>query len=282
MQSFTTKTTEQRDRILIADDADIGRKLLNGLLRKEYDVIEARNGLEVVQILRSDPGQLACILLDVMMPVMDGIKVMQFMKENDLLDSIPVVALTAISDADGKIACYEAGALDIIEKPIDNKLFIYKVRHIINKFRRQHDIASQIGSGDLDYVQSVLDSLPFAVFVRDAATRRIKYCNAIFQQIPGCPENPVGATVDSFFQPSMLMPMEHAADDLLVRRIQTPAELDDPVTGQHYSVIFNALQNENGIITDLIGAIINTTAEVNARRQLEERLRMLSLGKAMP
>ena len=85
--------------IIVADDIDIGRKLLKTHLAKRYNVVEARNGLEVVDYIKSSENQISCILLDLLMPVMDGIKVLEFMRENDLLEQIPVIAVTAISDA---------------------------------------------------------------------------------------------------------------------------------------------------------------------------------------
>ena len=106
------------------------------LLRRDYDVEEAADGLEAVKHMEAHPDGYACILLDMLMPVMDGFKVMEYMQQHGLLEKIPVVALTAISDAEGHIKCYESGAIDIIEKPFDNRMLQYKLKFNINRFRR--------------------------------------------------------------------------------------------------------------------------------------------------
>jgi len=126
----------QKERILIADDAAIDRRIVRMLLRRDYEVEEAADGLQAVQHMDRDPDGYACILLDMLMPVMDGFKVMEHMHEHGLLEKIPVIALTAISDAEGHIRCYESGAIDIIEKPFDNRMLQYKLKFNINRFRR--------------------------------------------------------------------------------------------------------------------------------------------------
>jgi len=130
----------KKDRILIADDAAIDRRIVRMLLRREYDVEEAADGLEAVKHMERAPGGYACILLDMLMPVMDGFEVMEYMHVHGLLEKIPVVALTAISDAEGHIKCYESGAIDIIEKPFDNRMLQYKLKFNINRFRRLQNL----------------------------------------------------------------------------------------------------------------------------------------------
>lgn len=283
MQDYTKQnSTVQKDRILVADDADIGRSVLRALLRKEYDVIEARNGAEVVQILRSNPGDIACILLDIMMPVMDGTKVLQFMKENDLLDKIPTIALTAISDAEGKINCYEAGAIDIIEKPYDQKMLLYKVRHTIDVFRSiRNEMMKELQSDKLEYIRGVLDALPCAVFVSDPVTDRIKYCNALFEQIPSCPNPAIGAALDSFISQSSLIRIKDSQNALVNRQVQEPAILDDLVEGQQFAAIFNALQDETGKLTDFIGTIIDARKIAETINIPCDKPSTISFGKVM-
>ena len=107
--------TPEKPKILLADDADVGRSILRALLRREFDVVEARNGLEAIRALETSDGRIAAVILDVMMPVMDGFRVLQFMRERELIGRVPAIMLTAISDAAAKIRCYEAGATDVID-----------------------------------------------------------------------------------------------------------------------------------------------------------------------
>ena len=125
-----------REGILVADDAEFSRGILKILLRFDYDVLEAADGREAIARLKADAARIACVLLDIRMPGVDGYGVLDFMRGAGLADRIPVVALTSISDPRGHIRCYESGAFDIIEKPFDEDLLLYKLRWDIDRFRR--------------------------------------------------------------------------------------------------------------------------------------------------
>ena len=133
----------KKECILVADDAAIDRRIVRMLLHRDFEVEEATDGLDAIKHLETNPDRYACVLLDMLMPVMDGFKVMAFMQDRGLLDKVPVVALTAISDAEGHIKCYESGAIDIIEKPFDNRMLQYKLKFNISRFQRLRGTAAQ-------------------------------------------------------------------------------------------------------------------------------------------
>ena len=133
---------KNREGILVADDAEFSRGILKILLRFDYDVLEAADGREAIARLEADAAHIACVLLDIRMPGVDGYGVLDFMRGAGLADRIPVVALTSISDPRGHIRCYESGAFDIIEKPFDEDLLLYKLRWDIDRFRRLAPAAS--------------------------------------------------------------------------------------------------------------------------------------------
>lgn len=126
----------EKKGILIADDMEFTRGILKMLLHAEYTVYEAANGTEALDALQQHGADIVCVLLDIRMPGVDGYEVMDCMRRKGVLDRIPVIALTAISDPKGHIRCYESGAVDIIEKPYNEELLLYKVRWTINRFRR--------------------------------------------------------------------------------------------------------------------------------------------------
>ena len=125
-----------KDTVLVADDIEFGRGILKMLLRPEYDVLEAADGKEAIARLDADASRISCVLLDIKMPGVDGYGVMDYMRDKGLASRIPVIALTSISDPQGHIRCYESGAIDLIEKPYNEKLLLYKIRWNINRFRR--------------------------------------------------------------------------------------------------------------------------------------------------
>ena len=130
----------KRDCVLVADDVDFGRGILKMLLRRDYDVLEASDGREAIACLKKEAARISCVLLDIKMPVVDGYGVMDYMREEGLMDKIPVIALTSISDPQGHIRCYESGAIDLIEKPYNEEVLLYKIRWDIDRFR--HLVAS--------------------------------------------------------------------------------------------------------------------------------------------
>lgn len=125
-----------KEGILIADDMEFARGILKMLLQTEYTVYEAADGAEALSILERHGDEIACALLDILMPGVDGFEVMECMRKKGFLERIPVIALTAISDPKGHIRCYESGAVDIIEKPYNEDLLLYKVKWTISRFRR--------------------------------------------------------------------------------------------------------------------------------------------------
>ncbi len=259
MADITQLPEDHRATVIVADDMDVGRKLLVLLLGKRYNVLQAKNGLEVIEILEAGTTEVSCILLDLLMPVVDGIKVLDFMRQHDLVDQIPVIAVTAISDVSGKIACYDAGAVDIIEKPFNGELLLNRVKYYVDFFARLNELRRQSpapGSSS-SYYSAILDSLPQAVFVFENATMRVKYCNASFTQIPGVPPSPVNMTLAEIFTPTDYAALLAGVSELLTRRIQRPVAFS--TGGMQFAVVFNAILDASGNVTDIIGTAVNMT-----------------------
>ncbi len=103
-------------KILVVDDDMINRKLLNVLVKKmgDYKIIEAENGMEALNIIKNEPIDM--ILLDIIMPVMDGIDLLKILKSNDDLKDIPVAILT--TDDTKKNEVLSLGAINMLIKPI--------------------------------------------------------------------------------------------------------------------------------------------------------------------
>ncbi len=259
MADLTIVPEDQRASIIVADDVEVGRKILVSLLGKRYNVIQAKNGLEVINILESVETDISCILLDLLMPVVDGIKVLDFMRQHDLLDQVPVIAVTAISDTAGKIACYDAGAVDIIEKPFNGELLLNRVKHYVDFFAHMNELRRRAPAADpnASYYSAVLDSLPQAVFVFENTTMRVKYCNATFSQIPGIPPSPANMTLAEIFRPTDYAALLAGVSELLTRRIQRPVSLS--IGGLQFAVVFNAILDASGNVTDIVGTAVNMT-----------------------
>lgn len=111
-------------RVLIVDDDERNRYALSSYLDMlEMNVMTANDGADAMALLRSGEA-VDLILLDIMMPVMDGYEMLRVLRDDEGLKSIPVIAVTARAMKGDDQRCLEAGASDYIPKPIDLKKFI--------------------------------------------------------------------------------------------------------------------------------------------------------------
>ena len=101
-------------RILIVDDEDINRQLLAKILA-DYDILFAKDGLEALKLIRENKETLSLIMLDLLMPQMSGLEVLQEKKKDKSINNIPVIVLT--SDNDSEVVSLNSGAVDFIPKP---------------------------------------------------------------------------------------------------------------------------------------------------------------------
>ena len=265
----------ERDCIIVADDSELSRSIIRRILFQHFDLLEARNGAEIVQYLRNPPKSIAAVLCDIMMPVMDGFQVLDFMQKNGLLNVFPVVVATALADAKSKIQCYEAGAFDVLDKPFDSAFLPYKLRLDIDRFRHIHTLSSNpVAQAHADQLEALLSALPAAIYVEDPASGIILHGNDLFRQIPGVPANPVGQSFDTFpVHPELLAGVRSAREAILSHNIAKPVLINGSAPGSIYSIRYGTFPNPVSSVTQLVGFITNVTYEIRNRGALENRIR---------
>lgn len=112
-------------KILIADDDYLFRDLLKDILEKEnYEILEAKDGVEALECFRKNPD-LSLLLLDIMMPGKDGMEVLREIRKTS---EIPVIMLTALGDARSELRGFRAGACDYISKPFHGEVLLARIR----------------------------------------------------------------------------------------------------------------------------------------------------------
>ena len=118
-----------RPRILVVDDDEMNVELFEGYLSKEYDVITAYNGMDALSKVDTDHPDL--VLLDIMMPGMNGYEVCRKIKNNNKTASIPIIIVTALREKEDKIEAIEAGADDFLNKPVDRYELSTRVKSLL-------------------------------------------------------------------------------------------------------------------------------------------------------
>lgn len=125
-----TLLRSSRHTVLIVEDEAVNRELLGFILEKNYNVLNAADGIEALEILGEHPGRISMVLLDINMPRMNGIELLKVMRADEALSQIPVIVLT--SDKDAELETLRMGALDFIAKPYDMpEIIMARVQRII-------------------------------------------------------------------------------------------------------------------------------------------------------
>ena len=133
---MTRSKQMQRPRIaLVVDDQEINRDVLGVILQDQFEILYAENGQEALDIMRAHADDLAVVLLDLMMLVMNGFTVLERVREDERLRGIPIIVLTAEQSA--KPRALQAGAADFITKPFDtSEVILNRVGQIIKLYGR--------------------------------------------------------------------------------------------------------------------------------------------------
>lgn len=118
-------------KILVVEDNILNRSLLCQILASEYDVLEAENGQEALEILRQYGEGISLILLDIVMPVMDGYTFLSIMKADPAYSFIPVIVTTQNDGESDEVAALSHGATDFVAKPYKPQVILHRVASII-------------------------------------------------------------------------------------------------------------------------------------------------------
>ena len=134
-----------KQKILIADDSEMNRELLAAILEEEYEIIQVNDGVQAVDCFQRHAEEISLLLLDIVMPHMDGFEVLSYMNKEHWIDSIPVVIISSENSPIYIKRGYDLGATDFIEKPFDANMVLRRSANAIllgAKQRRMTSIVS--------------------------------------------------------------------------------------------------------------------------------------------
>ena len=250
--------------ILIVDDSNVLRTCMRVTFQNDFEVHEASDGAQAIEMLRIGEYNYSAIMLDLVMPEVDGWAVLKFLRESGIIKTVPVVVETASAiDLQTVTELYECGAWEVIGKPFDGKMLLALVKIICE---RANATAAAIASegGELN---AVLEGTAAAVFAVDAATGKIVRANGRFNTLVGYPRT-VGFTLaDVVGQNAELF------NGVIRNTVDSGSGgpiLVDSLKPDHVDVLFCELMKCSGAHHDLVvGTLMDITAMVNRLRELE-------------
>lgn len=135
-------------QLLVVDDSEMNREILKEILGKEYRILEACDGEEALKMLEQYGTEISLVLLDIIMPKMDGFEVLAYMNRDKWIEDIPVIMISSEGSESYIRRAYELGASDYISRPFDTKVVYQRVINMIKLYAKQrrliHLVTDQI------------------------------------------------------------------------------------------------------------------------------------------
>lgn len=123
-----------KKKILVVDDKGMNRYMLGGIFKDQYEIVEANNGENAIKMIEEQYHDFAVILLDIIMPGIDGFGVLEYLKEHDMLDVVPVVIVTDDSSEQTSVRAFEYHVADMVIKPFEPRIIKRRVQNIIELY----------------------------------------------------------------------------------------------------------------------------------------------------
>lgn len=195
---------ETKKEIMVIDDSVLLRTLLKDLLADAYEVTLISDGKVGLELLWSSPERWSLVILDLVMPHLDGFQVLDFMRRSSLLDRIPVIVITAEEQETSIARAYELGAMEVIQKPYNKFVVRKRVQNLIQLYAQKQNLEDvithqaeelRIQSRELiDAKNTMVDALSTVIEYRNLESgqhiRRIRGFSKIMaeQMVQGLPE----------------------------------------------------------------------------------------------
>lgn len=133
-----------KKKVLITDDSEINRSILSDMLGEEFEIIEAENGIEAISVLQTYNAEIALVLLDIVMPEMDGFEVLAVMNKNHWIENIPVIMITAENAPFYVERAYDLGVTDFITRPFDGRIVYRRAVNTIMLYSKQKKLVGLV------------------------------------------------------------------------------------------------------------------------------------------
>lgn len=140
------KRAQNKKKILIVDDSELNRSLLSDMLADEFDIMEAENGMQAVVLMQENELDISLVLLDIVMPEMDGFEVLAMMNNKGWIKTIPVIMISAETGSSYIDRAYDLGAVDYISRPFDERTVKHRVMSNYMLAVKQKEMAEMLSA----------------------------------------------------------------------------------------------------------------------------------------
>ena len=134
----------EKKKLLVVDDIELNRMILGDLFEDDFEVLEAENGRVALEIIRRSADELAVVLLDLMMPVMDGFEVLQQLNQDGTTQTVPVIMITGESDDEKTLTGYQLGVADLINKPFNSDIVYRRVNNVVDLYANKKNLEMRL------------------------------------------------------------------------------------------------------------------------------------------
>ncbi len=138
------RKTQMKNTILVVDDIEMNRDMLRMILESDYSVMEAENGKQALDIIMREKDHLSAILLDLIMPEVDGFGVMQQLKDREIMGKIPVLVISGDTSIEVENRCFDFGVSDFIAKPFNNFIIKQRVKNVVGFFEYKNELEAKV------------------------------------------------------------------------------------------------------------------------------------------
>ena len=138
------RTQTIKPKILIVDDSDMNREILTEILKQDYELLEAENGEVALRMLEQYGTGIALVMLDLVMPKMDGFQVLMVMNERRLLEDIPVIMISSEDKVDAMRRAFDLGASDYISRPFDARVVCQRIGNTMRLYAKQRRLCAAV------------------------------------------------------------------------------------------------------------------------------------------
>ncbi len=260
---------DKKNVLLLIDDKPSNlRVALHFLKNEHFELLTAHSGKEGLEIARDEIPDL--ILLDVVMPEIDGFETCRRLKQDELTRDIPVIFMTALADNESKAKGFDLGGVDYIIKPLERREFLMRIRTHVELYKCRQDLERQ--NSELRLGMAVLETTAEAILVTDA-DYRISSINPAFTRITGYSKDEVLGQ-----DPSILRSGKHDSTfyELIWQALESEGAWQGEIWNQRKDgtvypewLSLTAIRSSNGDVVNYVAV----SSDISDKKRLENLLR---------